>query len=250
MELTYKWAVPSHPNKPKHWIDNRYFGQFNPFRRDRWVFGDRDSGSYLPKPAWTGIDRHQMVTERASPDDPALAEYWANRRRRSNPRWTPTPSACSPGRRTVHPVRGQPPGPRPTTPSPQGWERWSQMGHKEGDRSGLPSPRQHAQRAARPTNTPRTRRLRPDQKLHPDSRKHRGTTADDPSAPRGLLGPCARERACTVRGAAVGCGEQGVHFGLVEVGQFGAVAAFGGDGEHAGDERGVFGMAEGGVAEE
>ena len=30
----------SHPNKPKKWIARRYFGRFNKFRNDRWVFGD------------------------------------------------------------------------------------------------------------------------------------------------------------------------------------------------------------------
>jgi len=58
---------------------------FNKARRDRWVFGDRDSGAYLRKFAWTRIVRHQMVKGRASPDDPALAEYWATRRRKAPP---------------------------------------------------------------------------------------------------------------------------------------------------------------------
>ena len=65
--LTYKWAKLSHPNKPKRWIVARYFGTFNPARQDRWVFGDRDSGAYLLKFAWTKIVRHQMVKGRASP---------------------------------------------------------------------------------------------------------------------------------------------------------------------------------------
>ena len=83
--LTYKWAKHSHPKKSKHWIVNQYFGRFNKSRRDRWVFGDRISGAYLVKFAWTNIVRHQMVTKGASPDDPALAEYWAVRRRRTAP---------------------------------------------------------------------------------------------------------------------------------------------------------------------
>ena len=82
-KLTYKWAVHTHPNKSKHWVVNRYFGRFNKSRRDRWVFGDRDSGAYLLKFSWTKIVRHQMVKGAASPDDPALAEYWANRRRKA-----------------------------------------------------------------------------------------------------------------------------------------------------------------------
>jgi RNA-directed DNA polymerase len=84
-KLTYKWACWSHPNKPKRWIVQRYFGKFNKFRNDRWVFGDRDTGAYLPKPAWTDITRHTLVKGGASPDDPDLAAYWAQRRRKVTP---------------------------------------------------------------------------------------------------------------------------------------------------------------------
>ena len=83
--LIYKWAKHSHPKKSKRWIVNRYFGRFNKSRQDRWVFGDRDSGAYLVKHAWTKIVRHQMVKSRSSRDDPALVEYWASRRRRAAP---------------------------------------------------------------------------------------------------------------------------------------------------------------------
>ncbi len=83
--LTYKWATYSHSNKSRHWVVNRYFGAFNRFRRDRWVFGDRDSGAYLFKFGWTKIVRHQMVPGTASPDDPDLSAYWATRRQRSTP---------------------------------------------------------------------------------------------------------------------------------------------------------------------
>jgi RNA-directed DNA polymerase len=82
-KLVYKWAKSSHPHKSKHWIIARYFGAFNSTRRDRWVFGDRDSGAYLLKFAWTPITRHTLVKGWASPDDPALTDYWAQRRRRT-----------------------------------------------------------------------------------------------------------------------------------------------------------------------
>ena len=88
--LTFKWAVRNHRNKPKKWVTARYYGAFNTARSDRWVFGDRDSGAYLTKTAWTRIVRHQMVDGFASPDDPNLAGYWAARRRRRTPpvdRW-------------------------------------------------------------------------------------------------------------------------------------------------------------------
>lgn len=84
-KLTYKWAKYSHPNKPKSWIVNRYYGRFNTARQDHWVFGDRDSGGYLPKFSWTKIVRHYMVPGTASPDDPDLASYWADRRRTGKP---------------------------------------------------------------------------------------------------------------------------------------------------------------------
>jgi RNA-directed DNA polymerase len=79
----YRWALRAHPNKPKKWVTSRYFGRFNRARADRWVFGDRDSGAYLRRFAWTKIVRHRMVMGTASSDDPALDRYWAERRRSS-----------------------------------------------------------------------------------------------------------------------------------------------------------------------
>ena len=82
-ELTFKWARFSHANKPTRWVVGRYYNRFNKARQDRWVFGDRNSGAYLHKFAWTSIVRHQIVDGAASPDDPALADYWAKRRRKA-----------------------------------------------------------------------------------------------------------------------------------------------------------------------
>jgi RNA-directed DNA polymerase len=84
-KLTYKWAAWTHPHKGKRQVVRRYFGRFVPSRRDRWVFGDRDSGAYLLKFSWTKITRHTLVKGWASPDDPALTSYWAARRRRGRP---------------------------------------------------------------------------------------------------------------------------------------------------------------------
>ncbi len=123
--LTYKWACWTHPNKPKGWISSRYYRKFNKFRNDRWVFGNPDTGAYLPKPAWTEIVRHTLVKGGASPDDPALAGYWAQRRRKVKPplddytvrlltRQHGRCSLC--GENLLTP--DQPPQ------SPEGWERW------------------------------------------------------------------------------------------------------------------------------
>ena len=83
-KLVYKWARFTHANKPRRWVRARYFGEFNPSRRDKWVFGSRETGYYLRKFAWTPIVRHRMVAGTASPDDPSLTDYWTRRRRRSN----------------------------------------------------------------------------------------------------------------------------------------------------------------------
>jgi RNA-directed DNA polymerase len=83
--LLFKWARWRHQNKPRHWVVGRYFGTFNKFRNDRWVFGDRGSGAYLVKFSWTSIQRHVPVKGAASPDDPALAGYWAERRNKVKP---------------------------------------------------------------------------------------------------------------------------------------------------------------------
>jgi RNA-directed DNA polymerase len=83
-KLLYKWAKRTHPNKGRRWRVDRYFGRFNRSRNNRWVFGDKDTGAYLPKFAWTKIVRHSMVIGTASPDDPDLARYWADRRGRKH----------------------------------------------------------------------------------------------------------------------------------------------------------------------
>ncbi len=124
-KLTYKWACWSHSNKPKGWIVGRYFRKFEKFRNDRWVFGDKDTGAYLPRLAWTDIVRHTLVKGGASPDDPTLAGYWAQRRQKVKPpldsytvrllsRQDGRCSLC--GENLLHPDQ--------IPQSPQGWEHW------------------------------------------------------------------------------------------------------------------------------
>ncbi|WP_335645041.1 group II intron reverse transcriptase/maturase [Arthrobacter dokdonensis] len=79
----YRWALRTHPNKPKRWVKDRYFGRFNEARQDNWVFGDRNTGLFLRCFAWTKIVRHNLVMGMASPDDPALEQYWNLRRNKS-----------------------------------------------------------------------------------------------------------------------------------------------------------------------
>jgi RNA-directed DNA polymerase len=132
--LTYKWAIFSHSSKSTHWVVHRYFGLFNKARRDRWVFGDRASGAFMHRFAWTNIVRHQIVKHEASPDDPALSDYWAWRRRKA-----PLPinntalrlhkvqdGRCAICRATLLPVED-----RPQTPSE--WETWLATARKTID---------------------------------------------------------------------------------------------------------------------
>jgi len=124
-KLTWKWARHSHPNKPARWVKARYFGSFNPFRQDTWVFGDRETGSYLRKHSWTRIRRHVMVKGGASPDDPDLAGYWRYRRDKHG---TPLDSGAM---NLLSRQRGCCPlcGDRLLTPghlpdSPEEWQNW------------------------------------------------------------------------------------------------------------------------------
>ncbi|MFI8774006.1 group II intron reverse transcriptase/maturase [Gordonia sp. NPDC062954] len=94
----FKWGSRQHNRKTGQWIVDRYFGRFNPKRQDQWIFGDRETGAYLRKLSWTPIRRHQMVKADASPDDPALADYWYQRRRRRRPPNAPAPQPRRPRR--------------------------------------------------------------------------------------------------------------------------------------------------------
>ncbi len=124
-KLTHKWAKHNHGNKPTSWIVHQYFGKLNTFRNDRWMLGDRASGTYLPKFSWTPIVRHTMVKGRASPDDPTLTEYWATRRRKAKPPLDRYTLRLLTRQHALCPLCGehllsaeQPPQ------SPTQWERW------------------------------------------------------------------------------------------------------------------------------
>jgi RNA-directed DNA polymerase len=58
-------GLPQPPPKPGRWVTRRYFGQFNPSRRNHWASGDAASGAYLPRLAWTPSIWHRKVNGRA-----------------------------------------------------------------------------------------------------------------------------------------------------------------------------------------
>ena len=88
-------------------------------------FGAPGTGAYVVKFAWTDIVRHILVKGGASPDDPELARYWADRRRKVKPpldsytmRLLAKQDARCPLCGDHLLLAGQPPEP------PGQWERW------------------------------------------------------------------------------------------------------------------------------
>ena len=79
-ELQKKWVKRRTPKMNKKNRAKNYFGRFNPNHpKDKWVFGDRETGAYTLKFSWTHIERHQLVTYNYSPDNPKLKDYWTKR---------------------------------------------------------------------------------------------------------------------------------------------------------------------------
>jgi len=191
--LTYKWACWTHPNKPKRWTAGRYYRKFSKFRNDRWVFGNPETGAYLPKLQWTPIVRHTMVKGGASPDDPSLAAYWERRRQKVKPpldssvvrlltRQDGRCSLC--GENLLTP--DQPPQ------SPEGWERWFQQVIK------MAITADYLTVCGQPAagNDTRTHLVHATcRRLQQPARRRTGSTVSrhcTRTALSGLLGPCAR----------------------------------------------------------
>ena len=191
--LTYRWATHSHPMKSAKWITFRYYGRFNKFRNDRWVFGDpghplgeaNDKTVYMVKFAWTNIVRHVPVAGGASPDDPDLTDYWAKRRRKIKPaldtfnlRLLTEQDGCCPlcGDHLLTADQPQ---------SPRDWERWWLSVVKRAIAADYLV---HHGRADLP-NGNRTRLVHAS--CHRSLRAHARRSQHIPHRPRGLLEPCA-----------------------------------------------------------
>ncbi len=80
-----RYVKYTHPNKPTYWTKEKYWGRLNLQKpNQKWTFGNKKSGNYMLKFAWTKISRHSLVTQRNSPDDPSLVEYWKKRQKKTN----------------------------------------------------------------------------------------------------------------------------------------------------------------------
>ena len=81
----WKWCLRRHPNKSKDWVYRNYFKRHN--GRDWTFFGTvRDSLTnkhvdiFLTRVSQIPVKPHVKVKRDASPDDPSLLEYWAERK--------------------------------------------------------------------------------------------------------------------------------------------------------------------------
>ena len=194
-QLTCRWARRSHPNKPKKWIARRYFGRFNKFRNDRWVFGDprrvvddRGDIAYLVKFSWTPIVRHQLVTGGASPrrprPDPLLGRTAA---KGQTPVGQLQPAPARQAGRALPALRGPPAHRRSAPAVPARVGTMVAERRQAGDRRRLPHPPRARRRTGREPNPPGTRLL-PSQ---PPGPRCAGAQHRNPQRPRGLLEPCA-----------------------------------------------------------
>ena len=199
-KLTWRWAKRTHSGKPKRWVAHRYFGKFDKFRNDRWVFGNRagadESGSvpHLVKFSWTPIVRHQMVTGTASPDDPDLAGYWTARRQRVKP------PLDSYNLRLLTRQDGRCPLCKDHLLSPEQPPQSPGSGNAGG--RAWPAGRSPPTTSSTMTSTARrtesrTRLIHASCGRELQARKRR-TPAPQPATPRGLLEPCARTTGTTV----------------------------------------------------
>ena len=106
--------------------------------------------AYLLKFSWTNIVRHQMVNGTASPDDPALTDYWAARRRRIKPPLDSYTLRLLTGRTAAARSAGTPAHRRPATRLTPAMGELVAGGHPQGDPARLP----RAPRTARTTRQP------------------------------------------------------------------------------------------------
>jgi RNA-directed DNA polymerase len=73
--MLWAWAKRRHPNKPSKWVRRRYF-----MDDGYWTFTDGTAKLYRHDA--TPITRFTKVIGRSSPMDPALRDYWVERKKR------------------------------------------------------------------------------------------------------------------------------------------------------------------------
>lgn len=82
-KMLWKWCLRRHPNKGNRWVAQKYFGV-----EPHWRFHAKTGNTtlYLYDISSTPIERHVKVRGDASPDNPALQDYWTARQDERNTR--------------------------------------------------------------------------------------------------------------------------------------------------------------------
>jgi RNA-directed DNA polymerase len=83
-KMLWQWCLRRHPKKGKRWVAEKYFGPQNAHWRFQARIGDKTI--YLFDVGSVKIERHIKIKGSASPDDPALREYWMLREERRKAR--------------------------------------------------------------------------------------------------------------------------------------------------------------------
>ena len=78
-QRSVRYCKRTHPNKSWTWIQHKYFGRFNAKRNSRWIFGDKETGKYLTRLAWTSPRRYSPIQIQACPDNIIYRDYWIKR---------------------------------------------------------------------------------------------------------------------------------------------------------------------------
>jgi RNA-directed DNA polymerase len=75
----YQYARKSHSDKTGKWLFNKYWNNSVKGRKSKWIFGDKESKSFLLYFRWFTHKNHTMVKGTYSLDDPSLVDYWRKR---------------------------------------------------------------------------------------------------------------------------------------------------------------------------
>ena len=77
-EKLYTWAKKRHPSKTNGWIYRKYFSKVG---KNKHVFTDKETGTYIEKIAYIPIKRHVLLknNHRVYDKNPDTQEYWRKR---------------------------------------------------------------------------------------------------------------------------------------------------------------------------
>jgi len=78
-----RWISKTHPNKSFSWRDRHYWMNHPAYPGSQWSFVDKNTGMVLYRIGYTRVQRHTLIKQGASPDDPELKDYFEQRNKQS-----------------------------------------------------------------------------------------------------------------------------------------------------------------------